>query len=161
MKYVLCLLTMLLVSCLSVKLSENGRDKDGLYRICSIRSNDCFYYIDAQKNDSIFQIISARSFGKTNKDTIKVGQSYRLNLKKMVFDSTSVKKTDIKCSRFTNINQVCHYSLYTVENMDGLTLLSNDKKDDLSRNIIVAMPVVGDYVFSSDKNILVVLYLLR
>ncbi|MDR2954992.1 MAG: hypothetical protein LBV43_07920 [Prevotella sp.] len=123
---------------ISCKYNQNIQKKDNedisKYYIKQIKKDKSLYIIYAQRNDSIFKIISDKESGKNCQNQIKVGHSYNLDLsitfpaEKLYGEvgldyvshiSFSYKKSTIKAEKES------HYKIYIANNLEGLCLINN------------------------------------
>jgi len=115
------------------KLTRNNK-AGRYYKILRIESLDNIYIIYAQKEDSLFKILSLKS-GNKNCNTIKVNKSYPLKLKSL-FPKEFLGKYDLS-PQATNVDGVNFYGnmvqverdsindLTTAENIRGLCFIKN------------------------------------
>ncbi|MGV6944282.1 hypothetical protein [Sphingobacterium kyonggiense] len=99
------------------------------FRIHQIKLDKSVYIIYAKRNDSTFKIISEREVDISTCVKIKVHQSYRLNLKKIIpADSMGGRRmipNDIVTSfgykeSVIKVEKKSHNALYFAENLNGL-----------------------------------------
>ena len=98
----------------------------GDYTVLDIREKKMYYVIFAQKNDSIFQIVSDKPFFvKPDGYKIKKGEQYDLKFTPLYIGRPiASRKKDYyywKGSRL-DLDAKTHFSIYHAENLDGLYL---------------------------------------
>lgn len=113
-----------------------GFDKaDSLYRILKIKTIGDYYVIHAQRNDSLFKIVSIKvELKKPNLEVLTKGKYYNFSFGKEENDTTKVEAKPlagnasylhIKASRFwgetgIKFTKRFHYRIYTTKNLLGL-----------------------------------------
>ena len=132
-----------------------------MYKIKETYNHEFFDIIYAQKNDSIFKIISIRNDTVTqNLKPLEVGKKYQLDLIRIYPDYNNEKtKIGAKDSCLMGIEKKSHFSLYSATNLNGLYLseTSKDITEVVSKFSIYA--VLGDAVQRNKNASLTVLYL--
>jgi hypothetical protein len=113
-----------------------GFDKvDSLYKILKVKTIGNYYVIHAQRNDSLFKIISKKvDLQNPHLEVLKKGKYYNFNFGKEDKDTTKVKAEplvgianylDVKRSLYWSDTKIkCtkpfHYRIYTTKNLIGL-----------------------------------------
>ena len=98
----------------------------GSYKVLDIRNEKLNYVIYAEKNDSIFQIVSDKPFfRKPTGYKIKKGEKYDLKFT-LLYEGNPrcLREKDYYYWKSTrlDLNVKMHYSVYHAENLDGLYL---------------------------------------
>jgi hypothetical protein len=162
-KYFAILLVIFCLSCSQTKhiVSVGGKtEKEVMYKIKQIENHELFDFVYAQKNDSLFKIISLRDTTIPNLIPLEVGKKYQLGLIRIYPDDDN-KKTKIgtRDSCLVSIEKKSHYSLYSATNLNGLFLSETNKDitEVVSKFSIYA--VLGDAVQRNKNAFLTVLYL--
>jgi len=102
------------------------------YKIKKIESNHILYFIYAQRNDTIFQIISLKDTINCDFETIKVGNKYQLDLIK-IFPNDLFRigydeaRQYAKESVFFGTDKKTHFSLYVATNLNGLNFSNSQE----------------------------------
>jgi hypothetical protein len=162
-KYSIILVIMFCLSCSQVKhifsIDKNG-EKVVMYKIKETYNHELFDIIYAQKNDSLFKIISLRDTTISNLKPLEVGKKYQLDLI-LIYPDYNNEKTKIgaKDSCLMSIEKKSHFSLYSATNLNGLFLSesSKDITEVVSKFSIYA--VLGDAVQRNKNASLTILYL--
>lgn len=158
MKYIICVISFILVSCSQTRLlsSDMQEPKDmSLFYIQSIDCNDFLYIINAQRNDSIFQIISMKNNIRSKSEDIVIKEKYYLDLKlvyPMIYNIEEKESAIDSC--FLSLNRKSHYSLYIARNLDSLTLTENENNTE---NKLAIYSIICDAC--KNKRILLRLYI--
>ena len=102
-------------------------DNAMFYKINKIESNHILYFIYAQRNDTIFQIISLKDVISSDFEAIKIGNKYQLDLIKIFPNDLFWKRfdeapRDAKESIWFGESKKTHFSLYVATNLDGLSI---------------------------------------
>lgn len=110
---------------------EGCIQQNASYKINEIISNDIFHTIYAERNDSLFMIISPMVFDKPHdSQEIKAGETYPLNLRQIYPKNDSIFGVEIMpiISKF-NVNGIdvstsgkYHYRIYKALNIRGIYL---------------------------------------
>lgn len=135
-KYIfLCLLSCVCIHYLSsAYILDKGVQEQNMYEITKIKNKKTFYIIYAERNDSIFKIITEKKMHNTSKCfKIKKGKRYNLNLE-IIFpvDHYPLLKTkgpinflDITYTynkKPVALEKKCHYKIYRANNLNGLCI---------------------------------------
>lgn len=162
-KYLIILFVVICLSCSQTKQiisSDRMGSEDGMYKIKETYNHELFDIIYAQKNDSLFKIISLRDSIMPNLKPIEVGKKYQLDLVRIYPDYEN-KKTQIgaKDSCLMSIEKKSHFSLYSATNLNGLFLLETNKDitEVISKFDVYA--ILGDAVQRNKNASLTILYL--
>jgi len=162
-----CSIILFIIICLSCSQTKHilsvdkNRENNMMYKIKETYNHEFFDIIYAQKNDSIFKIISIRNDTVTqNLKPLEVGKKYQLDLIRIYPDYNNEKtKIGAKDSCLMGIEKKSHFSLYSATNLNGLYLseTSKDITEVVSKFSIYA--VLGDAVQRNKNASLTVLYL--
>lgn len=132
MKYLIILITVILVSCVSTKQDvQRSKTNDNLFKITKIQSYPEYSIVYAQRNDSSFKIISSNknSISSSNSEKICKGKKYNLNLQVIfpldsLFGVQIMPNSGIKGVRLNggivNVEKKTHYKLYQATNLYGM-----------------------------------------
>ncbi|MFV0404831.1 MAG: hypothetical protein ACK5KV_12995 [Bacteroides graminisolvens] len=130
-KYLLALF-ILCCSCKGAAQIVKEKDPpDDLLKIDEINEVKSFYIIYAQRNDSIFKIVSKKRDKPNNlHKKIKVGESYLLNLRVIfpldsilgfkVMNPLDVSNIVLEDGFTVRIEESSHYKIYESDNLKGL-----------------------------------------
>jgi len=135
MKIIITLISLtIIIFTYSCKNSQNiiKTDRDSnMYKVTKIKGDKSLYIIYAERNDSIFKIISDKEYEKNCLNSIKSGQYYNLNLS-VTFPAESLYgpvgleyATHISFSFKESVvktEKKSHYKLYVANNLKGLCL---------------------------------------
>jgi hypothetical protein len=134
-KYFVILFVLFCLSCSQTKYfvsTDERNEKDGvMYKIRQIENYGLFDLIYAQKNDSLFKIISL-SDTISKLQPLIIGERYQLDLIQ-IYPNSAIEKTvsDAKIgardSCFMSIEKKSHNSLYFATNLNGSFLSENSK----------------------------------
>lgn len=159
--YLLVLFGIICFSCSQTKYL-GGNNKDIGYIIKEVFQHELFDIIYAQKNDSLFKIISPRDTIVTmsNSKPLAVGQKYQLDLIQIYPDYNN-EKTKIGAidSCIMSIEKKFHFRLYSATNLNGLFLLEISKDNTEVMNRMSIYDILGDAVQRNRKAFLTVMYL--
>lgn len=161
-KYSIILVALFCLSCLQAKNIvpvDKNRGKVVMYKIKEIYNYELFDIIYAQKNDSLFKIISLRDSTTSNLKPLEVGKKYQLDLI-LIYPDYNNEETKIgaKDSCLMSIEKKSHFSLYSTTNLNG-SFLSETNKD--ITNIVSKFSIhaiLGDAVQKNKKASLTILY---
>ena len=81
MRYILILISLILVACASHKMDSKSSIKNNIatYNVYKIDSINTYYLIYAKKNDSLYNIVSKKEVVKSG-NKIQLNSSYAFNL---------------------------------------------------------------------------------
>ena len=117
--------------------------------------NDLLSIMNAQRNDSIFQIISMKNNIRSKSEDIVIKGKYYLDLKlvyPMIYNIEEKESAIDSC--FLSLNRKSHYSLYIARNLDSLTLTENENNTE---NKLAIYSIICDAC--KNKRILLRLYI--
>lgn len=129
MKY---LFVLLIFFCSSIGTAQVIREKpDYLLKINRVNDIKSYYIIYAQRNDSIFKIISKKQENTNNPcEKIEIGKSYLLNLKVIfphdsifgfkIMNPLDVRGMELEGGVSVIIEEESHCKIYEAENLNGL-----------------------------------------
>jgi len=92
------------------------------------------YIVHAQRNDSVFQIVSLKNSIYSDSGMIRIGGKYQLDLIK-IYPNAAVEKgvsivgLNAKDSCFLKLNKRSHYVLYGAYNLNGLNISNNQQNE--------------------------------
>ncbi|NCC99667.1 MAG: hypothetical protein EOL95_08225 [Bacteroidia bacterium] len=134
MKNITLLLVFICVSCTS--LNQIVLLDKTAYTITKIKEHNSFYVIYAQRNDSIFKIISKKDTVSFYCETIKKGKEYNLDLLTFFPNDTilgmsvapnlGIRGVGLADGSIVEVEKKSHSHLYMATNLNGLCL-SNTK----------------------------------
>ena len=134
-KYSIVLFVIIWLSCSQTKYIgsiDKNAEQNTLYKIKKIVDYGLFDVIYAQKNDSLFKIISLSDTIISNLKPLEVGEKYSLDLMR-IYPNPIIQKTvqDAKIgaidSCFMSIEKKAHNNLYFAVNLNGLFLSENNR----------------------------------
>ena len=132
MKKCFVLLSMFIwVSCASQQ-QFISKDNAMSYKIKKIENSHTLYFIYAQRNDTLFQIISLMDTVSSDFEAIKTGNKYQLDLIK-IYPNDLLRigyngaRQNAKGSVFFCTDKKTHYSLYVATNLSGLNILDSQQ----------------------------------
>lgn len=150
------------VSCSSGRRLSRTVMNETSFKIKEIFKGDKLFYITAERNDSVFEIISLIDTLRESTNPISEGDTVDLSLvwvynygKRLFPIRYDDAKKESVWMRFTKVNDKCHNSLYVAKNLDGLDIVESE--NDLYKRIAV-IPVTG--IFDNFKDWMLVLALL-
>jgi hypothetical protein len=132
MKYYIFLILFFCISCSQTRygISLKEDHPSALYNINKIETHRSYYIIYAQKNDSLFKIISEKEVDAEDGIKIKRGKSYELNLRKTfpvdsifgfaLAPNLGIIGIEMPDESIVNVEKKSHYSLYRSDNLKGL-----------------------------------------
>src|SRR6218665_62905 len=126
----------ILFSCSSSNFLTQDKSASG-YLIKKIRTKNSWYIIYAEKQDSLYKIVTGREKGNENCQKIVVGKYYNLELysrreNAAVINGIKLKpvnQLDIECFEYDDKTQICIepkngiYDLYYTRDLKGLCYL--------------------------------------
>ena len=154
-------LVLITVSCSSGRRLSRVGINETSFKIKEISKNDKLFYITAERNDSVFEIISLIDTLRESTNPISEGDTVDLSLVwvynygKRRFPIKSDFEEYSVWMRLSIVDKKCHNSLYVAKNLDGLDIVESE--NDLYEHIVV-VPVMG--TFANFKDQMLVLYLL-
>lgn len=125
----------LFISCVSAQDAVKKDDRKKMYRISRVETKNNWFIIYAEKQDSIFKIISGKEpYLNGDCKKIKVGKSYSFELKPRRGNAPEiggvklnpVNYLDIECFSYDAYTEICIepkkgiYDLYYTYNLKGL-----------------------------------------
>ncbi|GHV36606.1 hypothetical protein FACS1894178_7990 [Bacteroidia bacterium] len=121
------------LSCTSAKKTV-VRYENALYKVKKIYNRPLYDLIYAEKNDSLYQIISFKDIVDTNNSTIEINKKYHLNLIKLYPNPITHRRADSIWENAIDsitwfVYKKMHYCIYTATNLNGSVLLDNDKSN--------------------------------
>ncbi|TKC60165.1 hypothetical protein FBD94_14725 [Pedobacter hiemivivus] len=139
MKYILLLITLVFIACVSSKLTQsaniNADEKlsNGLYnyKVYKIDSINTYYLIYAKKGDSLYKIVSKKTLNK-NCEKIQRNISYAFKLRSGLTDFhiggvlvSSKQLPHVNCYTYDDSTKICLErdsinDLYHADNIQGL-----------------------------------------
>ncbi|MCL2652029.1 MAG: hypothetical protein FWD60_13540 [Candidatus Azobacteroides sp.] len=162
-KYSIILFIIICLGCSQTKhiLSINkNRENDVMYKIKETYNHELFDIIYAQRNDSLFKIISLRDTIMPKLKPLEVGKKYQLDLIRIYPDYNNEKtKIGVKDSCLMGIEKKSHFSLYSATNLNGLFLSETSKDITELVNKFSVYAILGDAVQRNKNASLTVLYL--
>lgn len=156
-----------LIVCICLSCSQTKRifsinrnaSEDVIYKIKEIYTRDLFDIIYAQKNDSLFKIISLKDTIMPNLPSLEVGKKYKLDLIQIYPDFNNEKtKLGATDSCLIGIEKRSYWSLYSATNLNGSFLLDTSKgiEEVISKFSIYA--ILGDAVHKNKNGSLIIVY---
>lgn len=162
-KYSIILFVIISLSCSQTK-HINSIDKNGseaiMYKIKETYNYELFDIIYAQKNDSVFKIISLKDTIISNLKPLEIGKKYLLDLVRIYPDYNNEKtKIGAKDSCLMSIEKKSHFSLSYATNLNGLFLSEPSKDITEVVNKFSIYAILGDAVQINKNSSLTVLYI--
>ncbi len=149
------LIILFLIACLSCSQTrdilsfDKKKSENKMYKIKETYTHELFDIIYAQKNDSLFKIISPRdnTINISDLKPLEIGQKYQLDLI-CIYPNYDNEKTKIgaKDSCLMGIEKKSHFSLYSTTNLNGLYLLEVNKTITEIVNKFSIYTILGDAV---------------
>ncbi|MFA5044312.1 MAG: hypothetical protein WC542_00080 [Paludibacter sp.] len=134
-KYLVLVFVIFCISCSQTKniaTIESNENNVLLYKIIKIKSIDSCYVIYAQRNDSIFKIISDKDSRYSNYRKIRTNSKYNLYLTRIfptdslfgisIAPNLGVKGMGVKGGGIVSVEKISHNSLYMAHNLHGLCI---------------------------------------
>lgn len=127
---ILTFLAFIILSCQSQKLYKTSIH-DGDFKIITIKEKKPLYIIYAERNDSIFKIVSPKKENINNEcNRIKKNEFYNLNLvptlsmtKQVGGMASGLAVTERRYEGgIIKLDKKSHYTLYVCDNLEGLCL---------------------------------------
>ena len=150
------------IACSQTKhiFSKDKNEPDMMYKIKETYNHELFDIIYAQKNDSLFKIISLRDTIMSDLKPLEIGKKYPLNLIRIYPDyNNEPTKIGAKDSCLMGVEKKSHFSLYSATNLNGLFLSETNKNIMEIVNKFSVYPVLGDAALKNKNAHLTVLYL--
>ncbi len=132
MKYIILSLLVSFISCAQTSdIVLQHENSTLLFKILKIRKKEPYYIIYAQRNDSVFKIISEKfGYGVDSKE-IKVGGKYQLDLARIypidsifglpVAPNLGIKYIGLKGGVYISVEEKFYNTIYRAKNLDGLS----------------------------------------
>ena len=162
-KYSIVLFAVLCLSCMQAReiISINKNRSGGvMYKIKEIYNHELFDIIYAQKNDSLFKIISLRDTIFSNMKPLEVGRKYQLGLIQIYPDYNNERtRVEAKDSCLMSVEKRSHFSLYSATNLNGAFLSVTNKDSAEVINKFSIHKILGDAVQRNKNSFLTILYL--
>ena len=132
MRYILILISLILVACASHKMDSKSSIKNNIatYNVYKIDSINTYYLIYAKKNDSLYKIVSKKEVVKSG-NKIQLNSSYAFNLHSSLSEfrigniMISPKTSNINCFAFDKETNICLEGdsirdLYSADNIKAI-----------------------------------------
>lgn len=129
--FIICSFLALYCSCKQTQNVVNTGNKnfDQTYQILDIKEEKSVYIIYAQKNDSVFKVVSEKSIVIAPCEEIQIGKSYLLDINVIfpldtllgmkVMSNLGIALT-FKGGSSVSLDEKSHFKLYKANNLNGL-----------------------------------------
>jgi len=134
----MCLILILPCACKQIQNIadvKNG-NVDNTYQIINIKEEKMVYIIYAQKNDSIFKIISEKTSPINACKEVKIGGLYMLDINEIfpldsllgnnLMPNLGIKALMLKDGSSVFIEESSHFKLYKSDDLNGLCYMKED-----------------------------------
>jgi hypothetical protein len=124
----------LFLSCNNTKhiVSKEDNSQYSLYRITKIKEYKSYYLVYANRNDSVFKIISNKESIYSSGEKIRSKRQYDIELRKIFPDDSifgipmapnlEIRGIGMSDGTIVNIEEKSHNTLYSADNLDGVYL---------------------------------------
>lgn len=128
------LLFFISISCIQKKYIKQNHilETSELYRICKIKNKKSFFIIYANRNDSIFKIVSSKNKKKSNCEKIKIKREYALDLIKIfpldsimgyaIAPNLGIVFTYGEENQIVRTEEKSNFAIYRANNLNGLCI---------------------------------------